>query len=86
MSMSKEEILKELRKPNLTKERESELTEMLYDDIEFKEYAKKVVDVLHKQRNGEELTDEELDILFEQMDSETARMINNQHTPTEDTN
>ena len=31
---------------------------------------------------GEKMIDEELDKLFEQMDRETAKLIDNQHTPT----
>ena len=34
---------------------------------------------------GTKMTDEALDRLFEQMDRETARMIDNQHTPTKKT-
>ena len=34
---------------------------------------------------GTKMTDEALDKLFEQMDRETARMIDNQHTPTKKT-
>ena len=34
---------------------------------------------------GTKMTDEALDKLFENMDRETARMIDNQHTPTKKT-
>lgn len=43
------------------------------------EYKRKVEIVLQKQRNGEELTDDELDILFEQMSTETAEAMNGTH-------
>ena len=46
------------------------------------EYKQKVELVLQKQRNGEELTDDELDILFEQMSTEAAIEMVNKHTPT----
>lgn len=39
--------------------------------------------VLQKQRNGEELTDDELDILFEQMSTETAEAMSGTHPPKE---
>lgn len=47
--------------------------------IEKEEYKCKVELVLQKQRNGEELTDDELDILFEQMSTETAESMNGTH-------
>ena len=48
----------------------------LLEIIEKEEYKSKVEVVLQKQRNGEELTDDELDILFEQMSTETAEAMN----------
>ena len=48
------------------------------------EYKRKVEIVLQKQRNGEELTDDELDILFEQMSTECAKSMNGTHPPTEE--
>ena len=48
------------------------------------EYKSKVELVLQKQRNGEELTDDELDILFEQMSTECAEAMNGTHPPTEE--
>ncbi len=44
-------------------------------------YKEQVASVLQKQRKGVELTDEELDILFEQLSPEAAKEIDNQHTP-----
>ena len=52
--------------------------------IEKGEYKRKVEIVLQKQRNGEELTDDELDILFEQMSTECAEAMNGTHPPTEE--
>ena len=52
--------------------------------IEKEEYKRKVEIVLQKQRNGEELTDDELDILFEQMSTECAKSMNGTHPPTEE--
>lgn len=49
--------------------------------IEKEEYKRKVEIVLQKQRNGEELTDDELDILFEQMSRESAEAMNGTHPP-----
>lgn len=43
------------------------------------EYKRKVELVLQKQRNGEELTDDELDILFEQMAEGTADKMTGTH-------
>lgn len=48
------------------------------------EYKRKVEIVLQKQRNGEELTDDELDILFEQMSRECANSMTGTHPPTEE--
>ena len=48
------------------------------------EHKSKVEIVLQKQRNGEELTDDELDILFEQMSTECAEAMNGTHPPTEE--
>lgn len=48
------------------------------------EYKRKVEIVLQKQRNGEELTDDELDILFEQMSRESANSMTGTHPPTEE--
>ncbi|MCI5597851.1 MAG: helix-turn-helix transcriptional regulator [Ruminococcus sp.] len=52
--------------------------------IEKEEYKRKVELVLQKQRNGEELTDDELDILFEQMSRECANSMTGTHPPTEE--
>lgn len=49
------------------------------ENIEKNEYKRKFELVLQKQRNGEELTDDELDILFEQMSTETAESMNGTH-------
>ena len=48
------------------------------------EYKRKVEIVLQKQRYGEELTDDELDILFEQMSRECANSMTGTHPPTEE--
>lgn len=56
-----------------------DITKELSD--EENEYRHKVKIVLQKQRNGEELTDDELDILFEQMSTETAESMNGTHPP-----
>ena len=48
------------------------------------EYKRKVEIVLQKQRNGEELTDDELDILFEQMSRECANSMTGTHPPSEE--
>ena len=47
--------------------------------VDKNEHKSKVELVLQKQRNGEELTDDELDILFEQMSTETAEAMNGTH-------
>lgn len=47
--------------------------------IDENEHKSNVELVLQKQRNGEELTDDELDILFEQMSTETAESMNGTH-------
>ena len=52
--------------------------------IEKEEYKRKVEIVLQKQRNGEELTDDEIDILFEQMSTECAESMNGTHPPTKE--
>ncbi len=54
------------------------------ENIDENEYKSKVELVLQKQRNGEELTDDELDILFEQMSTECAEAMNGTHPPTEE--
>lgn len=65
----------------------SELSDDFPKDISEKlsdkenEYKHMVELVLQKQRNGEELTDDELDILFEQMSRETAEAMNGTHPP-----
>lgn len=48
--------------------------------VDKNEHKSKVELVLQKQRNGEELTDDELDILFEQMSTETAEAMNGTHS------
>lgn len=48
------------------------------------DYRSRVEAILQKNRNGEELTDDELDILFEQMSTECAESINGTHPPTEE--
>ena len=48
------------------------------------EHKSNVELVLQKQRNGEELTDDELDILFEQMSRECANSMTGTHPPTEE--
>lgn len=80
----KKEILKKLKDPKTSQSEKVELMEKLYDGIEFKEKNalaenSNVELVLQKQRNGEELTDDELDILFEQMSTETAESMNGTH-------
>ena len=55
-----------------------------YSLIDENEYKSKVELVLQKQRNGEELTDDELDILFEQMSRECANSMTGTHPPTEE--
>lgn len=55
-----------------------------YSLIDENEYKSKVELVLQKQRNGEELTDDELDILFEQMSTECANSMTGTHPPTEE--
>lgn len=68
----------------------SELADDFPKDISEKlsdkenEYKRKVEIVLQKQRNGEELTDDELDILFEQMSRECANSMTGTHPPTEE--
>lgn len=65
----------------------SELADDFPKDISEKlsdkenEYKHMVELVLQKQRNGEELTDDELDILFEQMSTECAEAMNGTHPP-----
>ena len=55
-----------------------------YSFTDENEYKSKVELVLQKQRNGEELTDDELDILFEQMSRECANSMTGTHPPTEE--
>lgn len=59
-----------------------EISEKLSD--KENEYKHMVKLVLQKQRNGEELTDDELDILFEQMSRECANSMTGTHPPTEE--
>ena len=65
----------------------SELADDFSKDISEKlsdkenEYKHMVKLVLQKQRNGEELTDDELDILFEQMSRETAEAMSGTRPP-----
>ena len=70
-----------------------EIREKFFDDcggiqpcslFDKDEYKRKVEIVLQKQRNGEELTDDELDILFEQMSRECANSMTGTHPPSEE--
>lgn len=47
------------------------------------DYRSRIEAILQKNRNGEELSDDELDILFEQMSTECAESMNGTHPPIE---
>lgn len=47
------------------------------------DYPSRVEAISQKNRNGEELSDDELDILFEQMSTECADSMNGTHPPTD---
>lgn len=69
--------------PKQDKYFQNETTEKFFHNTD--EYKRKVELVLQKQRNGEELTDDELDVLFEQMSEGTADKMTGTHPPVDKT-